>query len=95
MRFYFAEPYSSWQRGTNENFNGLARQYYPKNTKFEQLSQIEINRIEKELSQRPKKRLWYRSSKEEFNLFNKEGRICSLNSVKKNKNIKQIPSKPR
>lgn len=72
IRFYFAEPYSSWQRGANENFNGLVRQYYPKKTNFEQLSQSEINRIEKELNQRPRKRLEYRTPKEEFIFLTKK-----------------------
>ncbi|MBK8699043.1 MAG: IS30 family transposase [Saprospiraceae bacterium] len=71
IRFYFAEPYSSWQRGANENFNGLVRQYYPKKTNFEQLNLNEINRIEKELNRRPRKRLGYRTPKEEFILLTK------------------------
>jgi transposase, IS30 family len=69
--FYFAEPYSSWQRGANENFNGLVRQYYPKKTNFEQLTQKEIRNVEKQLNGRPRKRLEFRSPQEEFFLITK------------------------
>lgn len=57
---YFADPYSSYQRGTNENTNGLIRQYFPKGTKFETLTDDEIKKVEKKLNNRPRKRLDYK-----------------------------------
>lgn len=54
--FYFAKPYHSWERGTNENTNGLIRQYLPKGTSMEGLTQARCNAIAKALNQRPRKR---------------------------------------
>lgn len=59
--FYFADPYSSWQRGSNENLNGLIRQYFPKKTNFETLTHYDVKRVEKELNNRPRKRFDYKS----------------------------------
>lgn len=58
---YFAEPYKSWQRGTNENTNGLIRQFFPKGTDFTQISHQAVARVERLLNERPRKRLDYRS----------------------------------
>jgi transposase, IS30 family len=65
--FYFAEPYSSWQRGANENLNGLIRQYFPKKTNFEELTWREVKFVQKQLNSRPRKRLGYETPKNEFN----------------------------
>jgi len=54
--FYFADPYHSWQRGANENLNGLVRQYFPKNTSFENITQIQIDTVVSKLNNRPRKR---------------------------------------
>lgn len=54
--FYFANPYHSWERGANENLNGLIRQYLPKKTDFSLNSEEEIQKIEDKLNQRPRKR---------------------------------------
>lgn len=59
--FYFAHPYSSWERGLNENTNGLIRQYLPKRTSFENLSRKEVSSIMFELNRRPRKTLGYRT----------------------------------
>ena len=59
--FYFADPYSSWQRGSNENLNGLIRQYFPKKTNFETVSNKEIKMVENQLNRRPRKRFGFRS----------------------------------
>ncbi len=58
-KVYFAHPYSSWERGSNENTNGLIRQYLPKKTSFETVSQEEITRVNAEINLRPRKRLGY------------------------------------
>jgi transposase, IS30 family len=59
IRFYFATPYHSWERGTNENTNGLIRQYLPKRTSMAALTQRECNAIAQRLNDRPRKRLGY------------------------------------
>jgi IS30 family transposase len=57
--FYFADPYASWQRGTNENTNGLIRQYLPKSRDLLTLTGPEIRSIENRLNHRPRKCLGY------------------------------------
>lgn len=68
---YFAEPYSSWQRGTNENTNGLIRQYIPKKRLFSSVSDDEVDTIMAKLNHRPRKRLGFMSPIQAFsaNLF--------------------------
>jgi len=67
VRFYFATPYHSWERGTNENFNGLLRQYLPKRTSMAHVTQERCDAIAKQLNSRPRKRLGYRTPQECFN----------------------------
>jgi IS30 family transposase len=64
--FYFADPYSSWQRGTNENTNGLIRQYLPKSRDLTSLTGPELRRIENRLNYRPRKCLGYLTPYEAF-----------------------------
>jgi len=64
--FYFCDPYSSWQRGLNENINGLIRQYIPKDTNFENITKEDIKRIENRLNHRPRKSLGWRTPYEVF-----------------------------
>jgi len=59
IQVYFAHPSSPWERGTNENTNGLIRQYFPKGTDFAAISIKEIKRVERELNDRPRKVLNY------------------------------------
>lgn len=61
MEAYFAHPYASWERGTNENTNGLAREYLPKGTNFDTISDEEIQHVEYLLNNRPRKRLGWKS----------------------------------
>ena len=63
-RFYFATPHHSWERGTNENTNGLIRQYLPKRSSMDHLTQHDCTRIAKKLNQRPRKRLGFRTPEE-------------------------------
>ena len=66
MQAYFVDPYSSWQRGTNENTNGLVRRYLPKQTDFTSLSQRELNEIVDEINNRPRKVLGYKIANEVY-----------------------------
>jgi len=61
---FFADPYSSWQRGTNENTNGLIRQYLPKGSDFSAVTYQRVARIEQSLNNRPRKCLGYRTPAE-------------------------------
>ncbi len=63
-KVYFAEPYCAWQRGTNENTNGLIRQYFPKGTDFSKVSREEIKHVESLLNARPRKCLGYKTPNE-------------------------------
>ena len=69
IKTYFADPYSSWQRGTNENTNGLLRRYLPKKTNFDNLDQKELDDIVTELNNRPRKVLQFSTP---FEAFQKE-----------------------
>lgn len=65
-KFYFATPHHSWERGTNENTNGLIRQYLPKSSSMFYLTQAECNAIANKINDRPRKRLDYSTPKEVF-----------------------------
>jgi IS30 family transposase len=64
LKVYFALPYRSWQRGTNENTNGLLRQFFPKGTDFSRISHRAVARAETLLNERPRRRLGYRTPAE-------------------------------
>jgi IS30 family transposase len=65
-KFYFAHPYSSWERGLNENTNGLIRQYFPKGSDFTNITQKEINRTMNKLNNRPRKCLGIKTPNQVF-----------------------------
>ena len=67
--FFFAHPYHSWERGANENLNGLIRQFIPKKTDFNQISDVYVQQVEDILNNRPRKRLGYETPKEKLNHF--------------------------
>jgi len=66
MKVYFAHPYSSWERGTNENTNGLVRRFYAKNTDFNKITAAELENLQKRLNNRPRKVLGFYSAAEMF-----------------------------
>jgi len=65
-RIYFAHPYASWERGLNENTNGLVRQYFPKKYDFARITNSDLQQVEDLLNNRPRKTLGYRTPNEVF-----------------------------
>ena len=66
LTVYFADPYAAWQRGTNENTNGLLRRYFPKGTDFTKIKKKQIAFVAQKLNNRPRKCLSYRTPQEVF-----------------------------
>ena len=66
MDIYFANPYRSWERGCNENFNGLLRQFFPKKSSFAKIEQADIEKAIELINNRPRKRLNYMTPAEVF-----------------------------
>ncbi len=64
MEVYFAHAYSSWERGTNENTNGLVRRYYPKKTDFNNVSENDLGKLQDHLNNRPRKVLGFYTANE-------------------------------
>jgi len=64
--FYFAHPYSSWERGLNENTNGLIRQYFPKKHDFTTITEKAISMVMNKLNNRPRKCLGFKTPNEVF-----------------------------
>jgi len=74
---YFADPYSPWQRGTNENTNGLLREYLPKGTDLSPYGPEQLQAIQDELNDRPRKRLGYLTPREVFDKLLAEDRVAT------------------
>jgi IS30 family transposase len=74
---YFAHPYSSWERATNENMNGLIRQYFPKKCNFATITETEIKFVMERLNNRPRKCLGFKSPSQVF--FNRSS-VVALSS---------------
>jgi IS30 family transposase len=63
---YYAKPYHSWERGSNEHANGMIRRFFPKGTDFNLVSNEQIQQVVDYLNNRPRRILWYRTPKEVF-----------------------------
>lgn len=75
IKTYFCDPYCAWQRGANENHNGVLRRYIPKKSDLHQLSQLELDEIIEEINERPRKCLKYETPQE---AFTKELKVCKI-----------------
>jgi len=68
MKTYFAKPYHSWERGANENTNGLVRQFFGKATDFAEITKLKLDKKVDLLNNRPRKCLRYRTPAEVFEM---------------------------
>jgi IS30 family transposase len=75
MTIYFSYPYHAWERGCNENANGLLRQFFPKKTPFGPITQKQIEKAVRLLNNRPRKRLNYSTP---YEVFNQKSKCCTL-----------------
>jgi IS30 family transposase len=66
IQVYFCDPQQPWQRGSNENTNGLLRQYFPKGMDLSNINQNRLNAVARQLNERPRKTLGYYSPAEKF-----------------------------
>ena len=64
MQCYFARPYASWQRGSNEQVNGMVRRYFPKGTDFSKITDEQVAWVESRINNRPRKCLGYKTPAE-------------------------------
>lgn len=77
--YYFAKPYHSWERGANENYNGLLRQYFPKGYDFNLITQNELEYVEDKLNNRPRKRFGYLTPNQVYSqTINNNGQIAFI-----------------
>ena len=85
---YFADPYCAWKKGTNENSNGLLREYYPKQMDLSNTDEKEVQNVLKLLNNRPRKCINYKTLQELFNEYLYECCTCyyKLSYQKKERN---------
>lgn len=79
VNYYFARPYHSWERGANENMNGLIRQYFPKRMSFENITDQQVQYVEDKLNNRPRKKHGFQSPNEVFlQTLNNNGQVAFI-----------------
>jgi IS30 family transposase len=78
--YYFAQPYHSWERGANENLNGLVRQYFPKGMSFDAVTEQQVKEVQDALNNRPRKRFNFMSPQEMFNLNFNNPEVVAFNT---------------
>lgn len=77
--YYFAKPYHSWERGANENYNGLLRQYFPKDYDFNLITEKELKYVEEKLNNRPRKKFGYLTPNEVYlQTINNNGKVAFM-----------------
>lgn len=77
--YYFAKPYHSWERGANENYNGLLRQYFPKDYDFNLITEKKLKYVEKKLNNRPRKKFGYLTPNEVYlQTINNNGKVAFI-----------------
>jgi IS30 family transposase len=76
--YFFAHPYCSWERGANENLNGLVRQYFPKKTSFEFITDDEVILVVNKLNNRPRKRFGFKTPNEIFSQFEAKALVAFI-----------------
>jgi IS30 family transposase len=69
VKVYFCDPHSPWRRGSNENTNGLLRQYFPKGTDLAEYSQIYLDRVALKLNQRPRETLGFETPADKLSAY--------------------------
>lgn len=79
MDIYFAHPYSSWERGTNENTNGLIRRFFPKGTDFSKITSKQLKQAQNNLNNRPRKVLGYKTPNEMMEIENANMKYQNFN----------------
>ena len=77
IQVYFADPHAPWQRGSNENLNGLLREYLPKGTDLSQYTAAQLQAIQDELNDRPRKRFGYYTSREQLAKLTEQQRVAT------------------
>lgn len=88
LDYYFAHPYHSWERGSNENYNRLLRQYFPKGADLRFISQEELERVQNKLNNRPRKRFGYMSPKQVYlQAIKNQGNVNLLSNNQQNKKL--------
>jgi len=79
VNYYFADAYCSWQRGSNENLNGLVRQYFPKGYDFNLITDQRVNEVQEKINNRPRKRFGYQSPNEVYlQTLNNNGKVAFI-----------------
>jgi IS30 family transposase len=79
VNYYFAKPYHSWERGANENYNGLLRQYFPKDYDFNLITEKELKYVEEKLNNRPRKKFGYLTPNEVYlQTINNNGKVAFM-----------------